>query len=119
MNRYINRYINKDDLIQALDNRDNWLGQISMEQMCNRNFYSLVNSLPEITIPEWIPCSERQPVKAGWYLVTEEVYYSTEKEPRIEVNINEYKDGHWLGSEEDIPMAWMPLPVPYKEGEEE
>ena len=115
------RLIDADELIQSLDNRDDWTGQMSLEHMANINMYSLINSSPTVEMDNrWIPCTEREPSESGWYLVTEETYYSTEKEPRVEVNINKYEDGHWLGSEEDIPMAWMPLPEPYKkEGDKE
>ena len=64
-------------------------------------------------VPQWVPCSERQPEKAGWYLVTEFDRYEEE----LTVNINEWREGgYWLSSPFE-PIAWMPLPKPYTKGD--
>lgn len=68
----------------------------------------LIETVPTIEQPHWIPCSEKLPEEDGVYLVTrlKEIY----------VDIARYWNGEW--SSEWPVIAWMPLPVPYKEGEE-
>lgn len=39
------RLINADELIEAIDNQDNWLSQIDLSQF---NIYSLINTMPTI-----------------------------------------------------------------------
>lgn len=61
---------------------------------------------PERKTGRWIPCSERLPFNAGYYLTT-----TTHNEVYCDYyywNLNE-----WNRSEQVI--AWMPLPEPYKE----
>ena len=55
---------------------------------------------------EWIPVTERQPDEDGYYLVTGK---------KRAVHITGYSNGWWYGGEK--PIAWIPLPEPYKEGE--
>lgn len=66
-------------------------------------------------LPHWIPVSERLPEDEGWYLVTDDSggvrwlnveYYDPEirLEPFYTIQ---------------NPVAWMPLPEPYKAGESE
>ena len=74
--------------------------------------------------PRWIPVTERLPETYGKYLVTLEdegyrsvmsLYYG--RINRIDTfydSDSEYGDIQWDGV-----IAWMPLPSPYKEGEEE
>lgn len=56
----------------------------------------------------WIPVTERLPEEDGRYLITGK---------RGTVYSIEYEDGRWYGGIQ--PIAWMPLPTPYKGGEEE
>ena len=59
---------------------------------------------------QWIPCSERLPEHSGLYLVTFTV--AVEKY----VVVRWYSQiGGWIWDEH--PDAWMPLPEPYKEEE--
>ena len=59
----------------------------------------------------WIPVSERLPEKRGCYLVTNSDH------AEFEADINYWVDGHWLFPN-DNPIAWRPLPEPYKGDEE-
>ena len=70
-----------------------------------------INALPSADVPHWIPCSERLPEEGGEYLVTDvsggaatvtETYFITDCEG----------EGHWGAL--DV-IAWMPLPEPYEE----
>lgn len=58
--------------------------------------------------PRWIPVAEGLPEEDGRYLITGK---------RGTVYSLEYEDKRWYGGIE--PIAWMPLPSPYKGGEEE
>ena len=53
---------------------------------------------------EWIPCSERLPEEAGRYLCTYSDFATC-------VDFGLYTDGQWIIE----PIAWMPLPQPWKE----
>ena len=71
--------------------------------------------------PMWIPCSERLPEKHGYYLVTTHhaipPYHMFHPENDIyadDISIQKF-DGKFI----DSVVAWMPLPEPYKEEEEE
>ena len=79
---------------------------------------------PVVDIPRWIPVAERRPEAYGRYLVTLEyegyrsvmpLYYG--RINRIDTfydSDSEYGDIEYCGA-----IAWMPLPEPYKGGEEE
>ena len=80
-----------------------------------------VESLPAADVEPvrgWILCSERMPEEEGLYLVTCFI-----DRPRLEIGrfyIDEdgerYFGCDWSDGEEVI--AWMPLPEPYNEGEQ-
>lgn len=64
---------------------------------------------------KWIPVSKRLPEEEGHYLVTDEAAGMTE------TMIDEYMccdDGEWTWLYSQHAIAWMPLPEPYKEGEQ-
>lgn len=42
------RLIDADKLLEAIDNQDNWLGQMELAHMANINIYSLINSMPTV-----------------------------------------------------------------------
>lgn len=48
------RLIDADELIEAIDNQDNWLSQMDLAQF---NIYSLINTMPTVERPKgkWIP----------------------------------------------------------------
>ena len=79
---------------------------------------------PERKPGRWIPVSERLPDKRGDYLVT----LCGNGEPWVEIALwNETFGGRWqmvLYNDVDYSdisnvIAWMPLPKPYQEGEQE
>ena len=75
-----------------------------------------IESLPSAQPKQqWIPCSERLPDKEGQYLVTDEAGGVVSIICDVFFH---YDDGAptWLLSQNVV--AWMPLPEPYKEGEE-
>lgn len=53
---------------------------------------------------QWIPCSDENPKADGRYLITGKMgtVYSLD-----------FEDGRWYGGIK--PVAWMPLPEPYRE----
>ena len=61
---------------------------------------------------QWIPCSERLPATKDDYIITVKDKYGTWTD-YVEWNA----DYHWWEYEDDMVIAWMPLPEPYK-GEE-
>ena len=62
--------------------------------------------------PNWIPCSERLPEKNCRCLTTNTAWGA------FEVDFNVWINGEWLYPNEK-PIAWMPLPEPYKEDDHE
>lgn len=82
-------------------------------------------SLPSADRPtgRWIPTSEGLPDSGDTFLVT--VMVGTERETDVASSFGSYIDGFWdtftdwIEDEECHVLAWMPLPEPYKGGEEE
>ena len=88
-------------------------------------------SYPE---PKWIPCSERMPEEHEWIgtkqfgtTISDEVYVTFENEKgerfckhmkfqnrELSLYDKAFMDTWFKGGK---PIAWMPLPEPYKEGE--
>ena len=108
----------KDDTISraaALDfvSAMNFCGEISDEayQKLTVHFENLPSAQPR-----WIPCGVALPEKEGVYLVTDKTAYGEKISMRY-WNIHE-KDAFWSGYESDVVTAWMPLPTPYREGEQ-
>ena len=69
--------------------------------------------------PRWIPVTERLPEKIGNYLVT-----CLDGGRQIDLGhwyIDECREGFWSCDwcDADSVIAWMSLPSPYKEGEQE
>ena len=78
----------------------------------------------ELIKPHWIPCSERMPAEGNDYLVTVNNNYFGGETNVVKMI---YDESQWwyLNDEQgfvywftDDVIAWMPLPEPYKEGEE-
>ena len=63
---------------------------------------------------QWIPVSERLPEDEGWYLVTDD------SGGVLWLEVEHYGQEFGLKPFCTIqnPVAWMPLPEPYKDGEE-
>lgn len=69
----------------------------------------------------WIPCSERLPSKNGKYIVTEKRYAVDDKnhDGKYNVIVEEvYWYGKWDRAKFFEVTAWMFLPEPYNEGEQ-
>ena len=56
----------------------------------------------------WIPCSERLPEEEGMYLITSNLFGS------LEVQYVFYSENVQMFVCNGTPVAWMPLPEPYK-----
>lgn len=75
----------------------------------------------DIDYSPWIPCSERLPKESGDYLCTIPL---DENETYTEV-LTFHKgrfyedDDEWGATYHDDVIAWMPLPEPYKGGDDE
>lgn len=61
---------------------------------------------------KWTPCGEKLPEKNGRYLTTNKAWGS------YKVDWNAWIDGEWLYPNSE-PIAWMPMPEPYKEADED
>ena len=75
--------------------------------------------------PKWIPGSERLPSDHERYLLTEEVHFTTGRViRRVLMGFYDDENDEWyeeMGEDVEVvsyPLAWMPLPEPWK-GEEE
>lgn len=84
-----------------------------------------LSKFPTIEQQEWISCSERLPSDHERYLLTEEVHYATGRIiRRVLVAFYDDENDEWyeeMGEDVEVvsyPLAWMPLPEPYKEGTE-
>ena len=63
------------------------------------------------TVDRWIPCSERLPEEEGMYLITSNLFGS------LEVQYVFYSENVQMFVCNGTPVAWMPLPEPYKAGD--
>ena len=121
--------INKDDAIKAVAN---YIWHLPNE--CYKNFNSYndieevvtdaVKQLPS-TNDNWIPVSERLPKQTDEYIVS--VHYSRDCVWTDKLGYTPTTDGGWYDPEETkqnmvdwnkYVIAWMPLPTPYKGGDE-
>ena len=75
-----------------------------------------LNNLPSLPSaqPGWIPCSERCPEHRVYVLVTYKPVYGI---PDIGITWYSKSEGKWNTSRE--VLAWMSLPTPYREGEQD
>lgn len=110
------RLIDADKAIEIWKEKDfiKFVGQEEKAKM-------LLDVLP--TEPRWISCSERLPEEDGHYLITVK-YVHVDGYDDIYTERGAWIDGEWdmfcheyCGKVEAI-LAWMPLPQPYKEGEQ-
>ena len=66
-----------------------------------------IKALP--SAQQWIPCSERLPRTKDDYIITVKDKYGTWTD-----YVEWSADYHWWGYDDDMVIAWMPLPEPYK-----
>ena len=64
-----------------------------------------------LTVDRWIPCIERLPKEEGMYLITSNLFGS------LEVQYVFYSENVQMFVCNGTPVAWMPLPSPYKAGD--
>ena len=113
----------------AIDALDKRFDSIPMEQtteilLLRRDLRGLPSAQPE---QRWIPCSEMLPEEDYWLggsgkQFSEKVLVSiaNHEDEDIFVDVTYTMDGEWMLA---LPryckiVAWMPLPEPYKEGEQ-
>lgn len=103
------------DLIRRQDAIDAW---DKLSKRGRTEFDQVLMTLPSAEPKTgWIPVSERLPDDSDCYLVTtswgdvEQIWFAHKKDYDI-------TESEWWETD-DNPVAWMPLPEPYKGGEEE
>lgn len=76
----------------------------------------IIKALP--SAQQWIPCSERLPELAGYYLVTRRCFgwHCTEYR-ETDIAIYDFNGWHKVGTASEVGtvIAWCELPEPYKE----
>ena len=105
------RLIDADVLVEWID-----AGHLrNPHELCfsESDVVDMIDHMPTIEQPHWIPCKERPPEENGWYII------SAQGETWVAI----YTNGRW-GSPSLLSLflegvtAWMPLPEPFKEVEE-
>lgn len=78
-----------------------------------------IKALEKQATSEWIPCKERLPENNEWVLCT--IDYG---DIQVATVLRREGNSRWLDIDDwsydfDIVTAWIPLPEPYEEGEQE
>lgn len=91
------------------------VGELNIHAMCIDVAQRLKELSEQTNTKKWIPCSERLPEEAGFYIVTKR-----QKSGEIQVALGSYRPlfNEWSGNGnfKDV-LAWMPLPEQYKAGD--
>lgn len=109
-------------------------GEYGTERICAGRTTGLVKAMKIVEdqpkVGEWIPCSERLPElhrvdmesEGEYYMISDSVIITDGE--RVSISEYEIDDGDcrgWLAHDfeeiEDV-IAWMPIPEPYRQGEE-
>ena len=105
----------KEKIIEILEGAKDWNGDVPYEIAVKA-----ISKMAE-NIPQWIPCSERLPLDHERYLLTQEIHYTTGRIiKRVCMAFYDDENDEWLeeqGEDCEIvsyPLAWMPLPEPWK-----
>ena len=100
------KYKDADELLKRLNSCKYPAEKTTMRQATYNAAISdacrIVDAIPAVDIPRWIPVTERLPEEDGRYLITGK---------RGTVYSLEYEDERWYGGIQ--PIAWMPLPSPF------
>ena len=120
-----NDLISRADAIEAVCDGCVWYKTASCEVGKEEWECSEVNKIRHLpsadAVQGWIPCSDRLPSESGDYLCTipldaDETY--TEVLMFHKCRFYE-DDDEWGATFHDDVLAWMPLPTPYKGGDDE
>lgn len=116
------KYIDADELLKRLNSCKYPAEKPTMRQATYNAAISdacrIVDAIPAVDIPRWIPVTERLPEEAGQYLVSGK-YANEDGEVWICKFARLYNWGWCNKAERPVVQAWMPFPEPYKGGEEE
>lgn len=110
-------------------------GEYGTERICAGRTTGLVKAMKIVEdqpkVGEWIPCSERLPElhrvdmesEGEYYMISDSVIITDGERVSIsEYEIDDEDCRGWLAHDfeeiEDV-IAWMPIPEPYRQGEEE
>lgn len=117
------KYIDTDELMRRMYNRAfETDGDTMWQSGCwvrYRAIEAFVKETPAADVePRWIPVTERLPEEAGQYLVSGK-WANEDGEVWICKFARLYNWGWCNMADRPVVQAWMPLPTPYKGGEEE
>ncbi len=105
------------------------MAEFSMDKMAKKVAEKAMEELRDngVFVARWVPVSEGLPKSAGIYIVSR--WFSDGEESAILTDANYYDgNGDWYNDNRinwgrertsDKIVAWMPLPEPYKEGDNE
>ena len=96
---------------------------------------SAEQDVPDISVGKWVSCSERLPDEETDVIVTRTFLgckdgsrgWNNHIPPKTYVEVAQYFNGEWTALSDEYkvarnrhtdPIAWMPLPEPYREGGE-
>lgn len=87
---------------------------INVKWECEKE--AILMATDELLENRWIPCSERLPSESGTYLTT--TSKGSVCTDHFYAGSNDISGRHWSYHRRREPIAWRPLPKPYKEEED-